>query len=109
MADTLKIRQDVYRDSIPLPRLIDNIELDDASANSWTVPDGTRFVLIATDNPVYVRVAATAVVPTGDVTDGTASLYIPATGSFEVEEGVALSFIRATGTATQVSIGRYSA
>jgi len=79
-----------------------------ASAESWVCPADTRIVLISCDNPVYVRAGATAVVPTTEVTDGTAPLQILATGEFEVEEGVTYSFIRGTSNSTIVTIARYS-
>ena len=109
MAETLKVKHEVYRATIPFPRLIDEVELDDATANSWVCPAGTRVVLISVDNAVYMRAVSAAVVPTGETTDGTGSLYIPATAVFEVEEGVTYSFIRAAGSGTAlVTIGRYS-
>jgi len=110
MSETLKVKHEVLRSTVQFPRLVDVIKLDDASANSWTCPAGTRVVLISCDQAVYVRAGGTAaVVPNADVTDGTGSLYIPSTGVFEVEEGVVYSFIRATVDATIVTIGRYSA
>lgn len=109
MAETLRVKHEVFRSTVPFPREVDVIELDDANANTWTCPAGTRVVLLASDQPFYMRAVDTAAIPTTDLTDGNGSMYVPATGVFEVEEGVAYSLIRATANATLVTIGRYSA
>lgn len=43
------------------------------TAESHTIPTGAKFVRVAADVAVYVRVGGTAAVPAADVTDGSAS------------------------------------
>lgn len=99
----------VYGQSIHLPRWVDNIELDDASAQSYTVPTGAVYALIVADADIYIRVAATASVPTADVVDGTGSFLLKAGIQCRVESGVAISMIRSGGSTVIISIGCYLA
>lgn len=93
---------------LEIPRKVDVLYLGAGTAETWTCPSGTNAVIISATAGVYVRVASAAVVPTDEVSDGTGSLYINSTAQFRVEQGVAYSFIRATASATIVTIGRYS-
>lgn len=83
------------------------IELDDASAQSWTVPSNVGWVIISPDGAIWASTTATAVVPTADSTDGTAPFRIPANAAFQVgiSAGKSLSLIREGGSAVLVSIG----
>ena len=108
MAETFKIPYELKNASVPLARLVDAVVLGSDTAESYTVPAGTRFVLLSATNPFWVRVGATAVVPTTEVADGSAPAYVPSTAQMIVEEGTVLSFIRPSGTASTISISRYS-
>lgn len=43
------------------------------TAESHTVPTGAKFVRIAADVAIYIKIGGTAAVPAADVTDGSAS------------------------------------
>lgn len=105
---TLRAPSNLTSFSVPFPRYVDVIELDDANAQSWTVPDGVKFAVFSADGSVYARVGGTAAVPTADVTDGTGSLLIQSTAQFNVEDGGSVSFIRAGSSTVLISIGCYS-
>lgn len=105
---TLKAPTNLTSLSVPFPRYVDVIELDDANAQTWTVPDGVKFALFSTDGSVYARVGGTAAVPTADIVDGTGSLLISSTAQFSVEDGGSVSLIRAGSSTVLVSIGCYS-
>ena len=108
MASTMQIPQDLSRTMLELPRKIDALYLGAGTAETWTCPAGTRAIIISASAGIYVRVASAAAVPTDEITDGTGSLYINSTAQFLVEEGVAYSFIRSSGSATIVTIGQYA-
>lgn len=108
MAETLKAGREVINGSVHVPRLIDNIVLGADTAESYTVPADCNYVVISGTGGFWMRVGATAAVPSSDTTDGTGSFYVPSGIEAIVEQGVALSFIRPAGTATTISIGRYS-
>ena len=48
------------------------------TAESHTIPTGAKFVRIAADVAVYVKIGGTAAVPAADVTDGSASELLTA-------------------------------
>lgn len=108
MADTVQVPQALWGASVPIARKIDAHLLNTDAAESYTVPAGTRWALISADQGFYIRLSGTAVVPAGDVTDGTASMYIPSSLQVKLEEGTTVSMIRKAGVATIVTIARYS-
>lgn len=108
MADTLNVPRELYRTSVLVPRLVDAMVLGAGTEESYTVPSNTEWVLISCDNPIFIRVGATAAAPTTEVADGTASFYIPSAAQFAVEAGTVLHMIRAGSSSTIVTIGRYS-
>lgn len=106
---TLKAPSNLTAASVPFPRYVDVIELDDANAQSWTVPDGVKFALISTDGSVYARAGGSAAtVPAADIVDGTGSLLIQSSAQFIVEDGGTISFIRAGSSTVLISIGCYN-
>jgi hypothetical protein len=90
MALTLIASSDIKNASVAPPRLVDNLVLITGTGGFW------------------MRVGETAAVPGADITDGTGSFYVPSGLEVNVEQGVALSFVRPAGTATTISIGRFS-
>lgn len=107
MPVTQHVPSEVYGSSPAFPRWIDNIELDDASANSYTVPAGAAWVIWTSDGAVWARVSGTAAVPTADVTDGTGSMYVAAGLQIRLEAGSTLSVIRAGSSTVLLSFGVY--
>lgn len=107
MPVTQSVPDKVYGSSIHLPRWVDNIELDDASAQSYTVPTEAVYALIVADADIYVRVGATASVPSADTVDGTGSFLLKAGIQCRVEGGVAISMIRSGSSTVIISIGAY--
>ena len=110
MSDTMQVSSELYGITPPLPRKVDTILLGGAGAESYTVPAGTRWVIINANGGVWYRVGAVANAPVGDVTDGTGSAYLGAGQAKQarVEEGVAISFIRDGAAAVNVVIERFS-
>lgn len=57
---------------------VDNREFAAATAESHTSPTGANWVIATPTVDAYINTGGTAVVPSADVTDGTASTYCPA-------------------------------
>jgi hypothetical protein len=105
MAETLSVPSSIYGSSVPVPRRVNALTFAAATAESWTVPADTNFVIFSGTVPFYMRIGGTAAAP-GDTTDGTASFYVGSVAQFKVEEGVAISIIP-TGAGV-VTIACYS-
>jgi len=95
---------------LPFPAQVDAVQLATASAETYTVPDGTDLIVAIADILCYARISGTATVPAGDVADGTASFPLPAgvPMEFTVPQGGALSIIRTGASTATVVIARYS-
>ena len=48
-----------------------------STAENIAVPDGAKYVLFSADGGFYAKVNGTAVIPAGDVTDGSAPILNP--------------------------------
>lgn len=84
---------------------VDSLALGAGTAESWTAPAGTVAVAIKYSAGVlWMRKTTTAVVPTTEVTNGSAAEMILQGQEFQVSEDDELSFINAT--ACQVCIVR---
>lgn len=64
------------------------------SAESFTVPAKANVVLFSSTSDFYLNVRATAVIPTGDITDGSGPEYNPVVR--HVSPGDTLSLISST-------------
>ena len=82
-------------DSIPAPDYVDVVVLGVATAESYTIPTGARYIVFSAENPLavsaagavdvtneyqndfYVRKGGTAAIPAADVSDGTGSFLNP--------------------------------
>jgi len=86
------------RNALPwAPDYVDVRSLAVSTAKSWTVPAGIVSVTIwYTAGVLWMKKGGTAVVPIGDVSDGSASKVIGQGESFQVSAGDVLSFINAT-------------
>ena len=94
--------------TVKFPKWVDAVVLGAATAESYTVPAGAGYALITCTAPVWACISGTAVIPTTEVTDGTASFYLSAGIQVRLDSGQTLSLIRASAAAT-VSIGVYLA
>lgn len=108
MADTLKVPSQLDTVSVQIPLLVDAVHLNSGSEATWTVPSNTEWILLSGTGGFYVRNGATAAAPSGAVTDGTGSLYIPSSSQFKVNPGDVIHFVRSAASTTIVTIGRYS-
>lgn len=108
MASLNKAPTNLTSVSTDVPNWIDAVYLDDGNAHSYTVPSTAKHAIFSADDAVWFATAATAAVPTNDVTDGTGSLRVPTSAQFNVAAGTTLSFIRENASTTIVSIGVYS-
>lgn len=108
MAQTLRVPSLLFSGTTPLPRYVDSRTLGVSTNETWTVPADVNFVLLSADGGFFVRVGTgnTADDTPGDLSDGTASLYIPSSAQFEVDEGVVLNFI--STAARVITIGCFS-
>lgn len=75
------------------------------TAESYTVPAGAKYALITSALPFYGCLSGTAVVPTGEITDGSGSFYVAAGMQCKLGSGRTLSLIRATAASTIITIG----
>lgn len=108
MPETNKAPSLLTSASVLVPLLVDAVYLNSGSEATWTVPAGTHFVLLTGTGGFYVRNGATAAAPSGAVTDGTGSLYVPSSAQFSVSPGEVLHFIRSAASTTIITIGRFS-
>lgn len=90
------------------PRYIDAVVLGAGTAESYAVPAGAAYAIITSDGAFFARLTGTAVIPTTEVSDGTASMYIPAGIQIRVEGGTTISMIRAAASSTIITIALYS-
>jgi len=86
---------------LPFPLYINNRTM--AAAEDETVPAGAKYVVIDSDADVWIASGpGAAVVPSGDVSDGTGSAFFKGgviSPPFRVQEAQKLSTVPATGTA----------
>lgn len=109
MAVTQTCPTEVFGSAPLFPRYVDAMVLGAGTAESYTAPVNAGFCIITADAPVYGKIGGTAVIPTTEVADGSASFYIPAGVQFRLEGSTALSLIRAGGSSTIVTIAVYKA
>jgi len=95
--------------TVKFPKWVDAIFLGAGTAESYTVPAGAGYALITCNLPVWACISGTAVIPTTEVTDGTAPLYLSAGIQVKLDSGQTVSFIRATAANTIITIGVYLA
>ena len=88
------------------PEFID-VKAVTTSSSAYTVPANAKFIIFTYEPGanISVRRDATAVYPTGNITDGTGAMINPA--QFDVSDCTTLNFI-AKDTATVVSLAVYS-
>jgi len=101
MAGMKQICQFQEREALPITSLSFYVNHRTIStAETETVPAGAGRVVITPDGDAWVNPNGTAVVPSGDVTDGTGSIFVKAgiARAFYVAAGNALSTIAASGT-----------
>lgn len=108
MAITQGVPHGINPITIKFPLWVDAVVLGAATAESYTVPAGAGYALITCTAPVWACISGTAVIPTTEVTDGTASFYLASGIQVKLDSGQTLSLIRASAAAT-VSIGVYLA
>lgn len=106
MAITQTVPSKFYGSIIKFPLWVDAVVLNAADAESYTVPAGASFCLITTSAPIYACISGTAVVPTTEISDGTASFLVSAGTQVSLDSGETLSMIRASAQAI-VTIGVY--
>lgn len=99
---------EVFGSSPLFPRYVDAVVLGAGTAESYTVPAGAAWAIFTSDGAFFARVTGTAAIPTTEVTDGTASMYVPAGLQIRVEGGTTLSFIRAGASSVIITIALYS-
>lgn len=104
---SLHVPSEVYGSSMCLARTVDAVVLGAGTEESYTVPSAANFAIITADGAFYARVGATAAIPVGEVTDGTASQYFGAGVQIRVEGGSVIHFIRAGSTQVIITIGLY--
>lgn len=82
----------------PLPSFVNHYTV--TTAETVTVPAATSWVAVTADADIWIA-AGTAVVPSGDVTDGTGSFLLKAgvARCFSVAPAQTFSVISASGTA----------
>ena len=68
-------------DAILPAEYINNLILTPETAESMAIPDGARFMIVSSNEDVWLRFSGTAEIPTSDVTDGTGNMLISA-GSY---------------------------
>ena len=95
--------------AVPFPQWVDTVVLGAGTAESYTVPANAGYAVITSALPFYGCISGTAVVPTGEITDGSGSFYIGAGIQCRLGSGKTLSLIRATAASTVVTIGVYRA
>lgn len=111
MATKLGVASAAHYSALRFPYWIDNIQLAGAGAETWTVPADVDYVIIVPNGGgVWANAQGAAAVPAGDVTDGTASAFIPQNTGAElvVDRGDVISFIRDGAATTNVNIWCYS-
>lgn len=88
---------------LPFPAYVNHRKVDNPTAEDETVPAGMAAVVIDPDADVWVaNGTGAAVVPSGDVVDGTGSFLVRAgviTPAFGVSAGQKISVTSASGTA----------
>jgi len=115
MAKILPLKQSILLSLYAAPEWNDIVELDDANAHSYTVPDGADSIVInpvlqstGVLSPVYVSFIGTAAAPSADVTDGTASVIVNGVVAYRVGAGKTVSFIRIGANDIDVHIQPYT-
>lgn len=91
------------------PRWNDAMVLAAGTAESYTVPADVHFLIIEPTAAVWANVTATAVVPTGEITDGTGPTRISTPTQFRVSPGEVISFIREGASSVTISISAWNA
>lgn len=109
MATKVHVHGDLISATPPFPLWVDCVVLGAGTAESWVVPQGVDWVIIDPSAEVYANAQGTAVVPTTEVTDGTASVRIATPYQVVVGYGQTISFIRSGASSVTVSIACYSA
>lgn len=95
--------------AVPFPQWVDAVVLGAGTAESYTVPSSSGFAILTATLPFYACISGTAVVPTGEIVDGTGSFYVAAGMQCKLGSGTTLSMIRATAASTIVTIGVFRA
>lgn len=90
------------------PRYVNAMVLAAGTAESYTPPAWSRFCIITADGAFYARVGGTAAAPSTEVTNGTASFYVPSGMQVQLEGGAALSVIRAGSSTVNITIAHYN-
>lgn len=89
----------MYAGSIELPEYVDARVLAANTSEAFTTPANADWFLISGDGGFYIIRGATAAVPAADVTDGTASFYVPAGFQCKVPRSTQIAVI---ATATRI-------
>lgn len=98
----------LYTGTVGFPTYVNAIVLGSGTAESYVVPAGSKFCLITSTLPWWGRIGGTAVAGnTTEVTDGTASFYVPAGLQCKLSKGQTLSAVRATAASTEICIAHY--
>lgn len=111
MATKLGAPDRLLANALVFPRWIDNRQFAAVVAETYTVPTGVNLILfVAQGANFWVNTQAVAAAPAGDVTDGTASAFIPQNSALliEVDEGASLSIIPDAAVACNANLWGYS-
>lgn len=85
-----------------VPGWVDNLVLAANTAKSYTIPEGAKILNIVADGDYWLAADATAVIPSGDVTDGSGSALNP--GLISVVGITTLSFKSLLGCNVSISV-----
>lgn len=109
MADqyTVTAPSQLYSATPKFPRYVNAMVLGAGTAESYTPPAWSRFTLITANGAFFARVGGTAAAPSTEVTDGTASFYVPSGMQVCLEGGVALSLIREGSSSVVITFAHY--
>ena len=80
-----------HLDALNLDTDIDIIYLGARTAKAYTVPNGVALIVLSANEGFYARKSGPAVIPTGDVVDGSGAMFNP--DFLQVKGGDTLSFI----------------
>lgn len=97
MARKLTVPAQLWSSTLWAPEWVDARVLAAATAETYTVPANVSFVVLSSATGFYINLTGTAAVPGADVTDGTASFYVPASIQCRVPTGSSISMIITAG------------
>ena len=78
--------------SVPWSSYVDNFVLAAGTAQQFTIPSGYTSMNISANDDIWVELGTnpTAVIPTTNVTDGTGSIFNPATRNLNGEAKISI-------------------